>query len=225
VNNSFSWRTAAKIAWREGRASSGRFLFVAAAVAIGVGSLVGVRGFSQSFRDMLLRDARMLLAADLSIRVFHQLTPEEETLLEDLAARGIEVTQVTETISTMGSPQSGRPMLVAVKAVDPEKYPFYGAIELNPPGALAAVLTAEAMVVSDDLLLRLGVKPGEVLTLGGGEFRVTAIVAVEPDRMTGSMNVGPRVMVSREGLERSGLIQPGRQANADVARDAKRLSR
>jgi predicted lysophospholipase L1 biosynthesis ABC-type transport system permease subunit len=64
VNNSFSWRTAAKIAWREGRASSGRFLFVAAAVAIGVGSLVGVRGFSQSFRDMLLRDARMLLAAD-----------------------------------------------------------------------------------------------------------------------------------------------------------------
>jgi putative ABC transport system permease protein len=68
------------------------------------------------------------------------------------------------------------------------------------------------MVVSDDLLLRLGVNSGAVLTLGDAEFRVAAIVAVEPDRMTGSMNVGPRVMISREGLERSGLIQPGSRA-------------
>ncbi len=37
-------------------------------------------------------------------------------------------------------------------------------------------------------------------------------VSYEPDRMMGSLNVGPRVMVSREGLDRSGLILPGSRA-------------
>ncbi len=212
MSNSFSWRTAAKIAWREGRSSSGRFLFVVIAVAIGVGALVGVRGFSRSFRDMLLKDARSLLAADLSVRVFHELTPEEQALFEGLADRGIEQTQITETISTMASPQSPRPMLVAVKAVEPGRYPFYGKIELDPPGELTAVLTDDVMAVSNDLLLRLQVKQGDSVRLGEAAFRIAAIVAAEPDRMTGTMNVGPRVMVSRGGLVRSGLIQPGSRA-------------
>ena len=41
-----SWRAAIRIAWREMRASRAKFLFVVLSVAIGVGSLTGVRGFS-----------------------------------------------------------------------------------------------------------------------------------------------------------------------------------
>jgi hypothetical protein len=41
-----------------GAASRGKFLFVIVAVALGVGCLTGVRGFSQSFKSMLLREAR-----------------------------------------------------------------------------------------------------------------------------------------------------------------------
>ena len=68
--NRFRWSTALKIAAREARASRAKFLFVILAVAVGVGSLTGVRGFSTSFRTMLLRDARTLMAADLSARLF-----------------------------------------------------------------------------------------------------------------------------------------------------------
>ena len=64
------YRTAAKIAWRETRASSGRFLFVILAVAAGVGSLTGVRGFSQAFHTVLQRDARGFMAADMTVRTF-----------------------------------------------------------------------------------------------------------------------------------------------------------
>src|ERR1035437_4729200 len=49
-----SWRAAMRIAWREMRASRAKFLFVVLSVAIGVGSLTGVRGFSSSFRHMLM---------------------------------------------------------------------------------------------------------------------------------------------------------------------------
>jgi putative ABC transport system permease protein len=76
MRNRLSWGTASKIAWREARASSTKFLFVIAAVAIGVGSLTGVRGFSRAFYGMLLREARTLMAADLSLRVFALPNPQ-----------------------------------------------------------------------------------------------------------------------------------------------------
>ncbi len=206
-------RQALHIAWRESRSSAGKFLFVILAVATGVGALTGVQGFSQSFREMLLRDARTLMAGDLSLRVFHQPRPDQLAVLTRLGERGVEHTEITETVSMMSSPATSRPLMVAVKAVERGKYPFYGAIELEPAGDLASVLTDDAIVVSDDLLMRLGVKVGDRVRLGDEEFRIAATVRLEPDRMTGSFNVGPRVMVSREGLERSGLIQLGSRAS------------
>ena len=76
MKNDASWGSALKIAWREARASAGKFAFVILAVSAGVGALTGVRGFSGSFRDMLLRDARTLMAADLSVRLFNETSPE-----------------------------------------------------------------------------------------------------------------------------------------------------
>lgn len=211
--NALSWRVATRIAWRDARASGGKFLFVILAVAIGVGALTGVRGFSASFRDMLLRDARMLMAADLSVRDFHVATPDERRLLDELEAQGIEHTWVTETVSSMSAGQSGMPFLVSIKAVEPGKYPFYGTLELNPPGDLAATLNDDSIVVSQDLLIRLGAEVGDSARVGEETFRIAAVVLVEPDRMTGTMNVGPRVLFSRAALDRSGLMAPGSRAS------------
>src|ERR1700680_143407 len=95
----FSLRTAWKIAWRESRASSVKFLFVVLAVAVGVGSLTGVRGFSRAFRDMLLSQARTLMAADLSLRVF-EVPPEQQTAeMNQLAQQDVQHTWITETLS------------------------------------------------------------------------------------------------------------------------------
>ncbi|HSW50945.1 MAG TPA: FtsX-like permease family protein, partial [Bryobacteraceae bacterium] len=58
----------------------------------------------------------------------------------------------------------------------------------------------------------LRVEPGETVRLGGQDFRVAGMVIEEPDRMTGSFNVGPRLMLSREGLDRTGLITLGSRA-------------
>jgi len=85
----FTWTTACKIAWRESRSSSFKFLFVILAVAVGVGALTGVRGFSRSFRHMLLAQARTLMAGDLTVRVFALPSPDQDATLQALAARGV----------------------------------------------------------------------------------------------------------------------------------------
>jgi putative ABC transport system permease protein len=128
-----SWRTAARIAWRETRSSLTKFLFVVLAVAAGVGALSGVRGFSQSFRSMLTREARTVMAADLTARQFQRATDSQTASLDELAATGVERTLITETFS-MASVASGDtpPLLVSVKAVDPMRYPYYGEVKLQP---------------------------------------------------------------------------------------------
>ena len=207
------WPAALRIAWRELRAARAKFLFVTLSVAIGVGALTGVRGFSHAFRHMLLGQARTLMAADLTARVFALPDPQQQQTLDELAKRGVDRTWITETVTMASSATTPDPLLVSIKAVDPSAYPFYGTVKLAPPKPLRDALTADTVVVSDDLLLRLNARTGDTLRIGGQDFRIAGVLAAEPDRMTGSLNVGPRVMLTRQGLDRTGLISLGSRAS------------
>jgi putative ABC transport system permease protein len=209
---SLSYRSAAKIAAREMRSSRGKFFFVILSVAIGVAALTGVRGFSASFRGTLLLRARSIMAADLSARMFQLPTPEQQKGLDAIAATGVEMTPVTELLSMASAPKTMDPLLVSLKAVDPKKYPFYGTVDLEPAGALSAVLGPDTVVVASDLLLRLHLKIGDGLKIGNKEFRIASVVTNEPDRLSGNFAAGPRVLLSREGLDASGLVAPGSHA-------------
>lgn len=208
-----SLRTAARIAWRETRASTAKFLFVVLAVAMGVGALSGVRGFSESVRSMLYSETRTIMAADLTARQFIEPNPTQLEQLEVLRARGVDRTVITETVS-MASSQvpDAVPVLVSVKAVDTSKYPYYGTVKLNPSISLKDALQPDSVIAGEDVLIRLGVKVGDTIRLGSENFRMAAVVLSEPDRMSGSLNVGLRLMISREGFERTGLMQLGSRA-------------
>jgi putative ABC transport system permease protein len=206
---SLTWGSAAKIAWRELQASRAKFLFVIVSVAIGVAALTGVRGFSDSFQKTLLGEARTIMAADLSARMFRQPTEQEEQQLNVMASNGIQRTQITDTVSMVSSPGDPVPLLVSLKAVDPQRYPFYGTAELQPAGDLRQVLTDSTVVVAEDLLIRLHTQVGASLKIGDSTFRIAAILVHEPDRMSSGMGLGPRVMMTQAALEKSGLLQQG----------------
>ena len=195
-----------------------KFLFVVLAVAAGVGAIAGVRGFSQSFRATLKDESRTVMAADLTARQFSPATAAQAAQLDDLARKGVDHTLITETISMASSgtaapgSEAATPALVFIKAVDPAKYPYYGEVKLDSPIALKDALTPDTVAVANDVLLRLNLKVGDPIRLGSAAFRVTAVVLNEPDRMSGGMNVGLRLMMSRQAFERTGLIAFGSRA-------------
>jgi putative ABC transport system permease protein len=207
-------RTALRIAWRELWASPAKFIFVVLAVAAGVGALTGVRGFSESFRGMLLQKARTLMAADVSATEFGSPTADQVAALDRLQARGVRMTRITHVLTMGSSASKPEPVMMAVKAVDPAVYPFYGTVKLQPDRPLATLLNDSTVVAGEDVLIRTGTKLGDTLRIGGQDFRVAGIVISEPDRMTvnGSFNFGLRVMITRGGLDRTGLIIPGSRA-------------
>jgi putative ABC transport system permease protein len=153
------------------------------------------------------------MAGDMTLRLFALPSPEQDAVLRSLDSRGVRRTLITETVTMASTGASADPVLVSLKAVDPSAYPFYGAVELDPPQPLSRALNQDTVAVSDDLLLRLGAHRGGLLRVGGQDFRIAATLVSEPDRMTGTLNVGPRLMMTRQGLGRTGLISLGSRAS------------
>jgi putative ABC transport system permease protein len=206
------WATAARIAWRELRASYAKFLFVILSVAIGVAALTGVRGLSEAFSRTLMTQARSIMAGDLSARLFRQLTPKEAQQLDTMSSEGVQRTDATEMVSMASSAKDPVPLLVALKAVDPSAYPFYGSVLLDPAGDFHTVLTDQTTIVGPDLLYRLHLQVGDTLKLGNTTLTIAAVLVREPDRMTSTMGLGPRVFITRRALANSGLLQQGSRA-------------
>lgn len=208
-----AWATAWKIAWRDLHASWIKFTFVVIAVALGVGSLTGVRSFSLIFQRTLLAQARTLMAADLSARDFHPYPEEQLAALDRLNARGVDHTLVTETVSMATTASNPDPVLVSLKAVDPAQYPYYGSVVLASGKSLRAALHDNTAVVSEEFLLRDHSHVGDTLHVGNRYFTIIDVMRSEPDRISSSFSIGPRVMLTQSVLPSTGLVRPGSRAS------------
>ncbi len=94
------------------------------------------------------------------------------------------------------------PLLVSLKAVNPAECPFMVRSKMQTASGaettdLKSALNDSTVVVGDDLLVRLKVKIGDELKIGDQRFRIAAVVMREPDRMSSTMGLGPRVLISR----------------------------
>src|SRR6185295_1408215 len=173
-------RFALLMAWRETRAAASKFVFLVLAVALGTGALTAVTGFNSSVHYTLTREARALMAADLSVRLPNRPSQADLDTVQALESEGIRITRVTETVS-MASSGNHFPVLISIKGADFSRYPFYGKLQLDPP---ETKLDEKSVAVSDDLLLRLGIHIGDSIRVGQSAFRIAARVTSEPDRMT-----------------------------------------
>ena len=176
---------------------------------MGVAAIAGVGSLGQAFLTGLSEQGRTLLGGD--IRMARQYVPADETEQAFMAGYGrvTALASMRSMATDVANPE--RRALIEIKAVDP-LYPLIGQVVLNPLMPLPAALdcgTICGAAVEDALLVRLGLKTGDMIRVGNTDFEVRARIVSEPDRVVGGFTLGPRVMLSREGLSRSGLIVEG----------------
>lgn len=196
---------------RESRGARGRLTFFVACLSVGVAAVVAVAGMSASLDEGIRTEARQLLAADLAIEGNRPFPPEFDFAAAGLA--GARRTDIQETVTVVTAPPRapGRPgpsQLVELKVVRGD-YPFYGKLELRPARPLRELLRPGTAVVASELLARLGLRTGDTLRIGGQPFRIAGVVLSEPDRVSISLTLGPRVFLSPEGFSRAGLTGRG----------------
>ncbi len=210
------------MAWRETRASWRHFLYFLVCIAIGVGALTGVSLFGRDVEQTVNKEARSLLGGDLEIRLSRPISPGGQAVLDSLGQRGVALTHVSELIAMAAGAEPSRAgqstQIIELKAVEPQ-YPLYGTLRLEPSADVTASLRRQptgcpdascfGVVVQDSLLIKLGLTVGNRLKIGQGQFVITGILKTEPDRMANAFSLGPRVLMSREGLQAADLIKQG----------------
>jgi putative ABC transport system permease protein len=200
------------LAARESRGSAGRLLFFAACLSVGVAAVVAVSGVSSALDEAIRSQARQLLAADLVVSSRRDIPPEAVAAVDAVpGARRTESRQLPTVVSVPPAVPNGPPgasLLCELKAVEAD-YPYYGQVETVPANALADVRDGETVLVGPELLSRLDLAVGDLLNVGEARFRIGGTIHREPDRMGVSFTLGPRVLLSMDGLRRTGLTGAG----------------
>ena len=96
-----------------------------------------------------------------------------------------------------------------MKAVD-SAYPLYGDVVISEPKDASIPWRKPGVIVAEQSLLeRLGVGIGGTLSIGDETVTIGGMLGTQPDRLADRLAYGPRVLMSLETLDRTGLIQPG----------------
>lgn len=200
-----------RLLWRESRGARGRMVFLVLCLVLGVGAVSGLSALVSAVDRGLRADSRELIAADLRVSSRDPLPPELDPLLEEagaVASARVEELPTLFAAGTADALEAGSSRLVNLKAAGPG-YPFHGELVTDPPGLGVGDLGDGGCLVAAELAATLGLGPGDPVAIGGATFRVRGALLSEPDRLEFSMSLGPRVLVSSAGLERTSLLGLG----------------
>jgi putative ABC transport system permease protein len=201
-------RTAAwvlKAAWRDSRGSRKRLFFAALAVTCGLAALVAITSFGANVREAVRNQAKILLGADLLLSSRQAFAPETE---EQIAAISGKQSREVRCNSMAYFPKSSGTRLVQIRVVD-GGFPYYGALETDPPSAAHSLYEGPYALVDDSLMYQFDVQVGDTIQLGAFTFTIVGRLEKIPGEAGAASLIGPRVYIPISYLSRTTLVQAG----------------
>ncbi len=174
-------------------------------LTLGVSAIAIIGSLSSAVQRGLDEQGQPLLGGDLEFALTQrEATPTEKTYIDTLGRSSSLATLRAMAQSAEAS------TLVELKAID-QNYPLYGDLDLQPKATntFSSVDGSFGVAVDPLLLSRLNLKLGDEIKLGAANFILRATIKSEPDRIADGIIFGPRLMLSQEALQTTGLIQPG----------------
>jgi len=202
-----------RFARREMRGRLRGFRLFLACLALGVAAIAAVGSVRSAIDAGLAREGAALLGGDAQIELTYRFASEDERAWMTGAATRVSEVAEFRSLATVGEERA----LTQVKAVD-EAYPLVGRVTLTPDITLAQALADDTgvpgAVMERALMDRLGLRTGDLFTLGTQDFRLTAELTREPDSAASGFALGPRTLLRRDALDASGLLAAGTLFNS-----------
>ncbi len=201
---------------RQWRLPAIRLFCVAIATACAVTFSITLLG--DRLEKLFMGESREILAADLvldsttelqtaQLEIIKQFTQDKpQTIKADIEQA------TTLSFRTMAS-ANDKFILSSVKAVS-DHYPLRGELQVSTTLYGEAVPMSHGPVsgevwVEDRVLNELGLSLGEHLSVGERAFKVSRVVIYEPDRGNSFYSFTPRILMHREDVASTQVIQPG----------------
>lgn len=205
----------ATVAWRESRTARRRLLLYMSSITLGVAALVAIDSFAENATATVHEQARTLLGGDLSLNARDSFSTPVMRLFDTLSRVGVGVARRTTFASMVVGPDTGATRLVQVRAVTPD-YPFYGVVETEPANAYAELQNSPTAVADVSLLVALGLKVGDTISLGAERFVLRGTIVSVPGEIAATATVGPRVYIADRYVEATHLLVFGSRSEAEA---------
>ncbi|MDD1019808.1 ABC transporter permease [Pseudomonas sp. TNT2022 ID1048] len=190
---------------RDARAGELRVLFFALLVAVAASTAIGY--FGARLNGAMLLRATEFLGADL---LLEGSSPARSEQIDSGQALGLDHARIVEFSSVIATDTGIQ--LSSIKAVD-NAYPLRGQLKsaaapygVEEPGG--GPKAGEAWVESR-LLTALNLKIGDSIDVGTQPLRLARVLTYEPDRAGNFYSLTPRVLISLDDLQATGVVQPG----------------
>jgi putative ABC transport system permease protein len=198
-----------RLALREMRGGLKGFYIFMLCILLGTAAIAGVNSVARAMTDAITSRGREILAADIRFELKHrEAKPDEFTYLSSLG----KVSTSSNLRSMVRREDKSNQALAELKAVD-GAYPLYGRLVAQPDQPLADLLKQEGStygaLAQPSLLDRLGIRVGDRILIGDLTFVVRGTIVSEPDQLSDGFLFAPRLMIAREALLKTGLLQPG----------------
>ncbi len=196
------WTLALRLARRDLRARFRGLRLLLVCLFLGVGALAAIGSLASSIETELASRGQVLLGGDVEFEIGQRRADADER--KAIIAIG----RVSETVRMQSMAiHDTQSVPIELKGVD-GTYPLYGTLRLTD-GRNVSAPQPDMVWIGAALADRMSVRTGEPIRLGSAIFSIGGIIADEPDRLGEGFALGPVVIVSNEGLTRTGLIQPG----------------
>lgn len=199
--SAWTWKTA----WRDARSNKKRLLIYISAIIIGVAAQVAINSFRHSLEVTIDEQGKELLGADLEVE---QERPFDEAEIAFFDSLGGEQSEVVEFSSMAYFPKVGETRLSQVRALQGD-FPFYGTLETVPAEAAEQYREDGSALVDQTLLTQFDMSVGDSVKLGSVTFPISGAIQKVPGEAAAASMVGPRIFISQDRLEDTGLTREG----------------
>jgi putative ABC transport system permease protein len=191
------------MAWRDSRASRRRLALYSLSIVLGIAALVSIGSFTANVRSAIDAEANSLLGADLFVTA---PAPLSAPVMEYLRGLGGEIASEQMFSSMMTFPAARRMRLVQVHATQ-GRFPFYGKLVTDPPGAAPLLGSGgDIVLLEPTLLAQFGVGVGDKVKLGRTLFTVAGALRKVPGESPGVAMMAPRAYIPLGSLPATGLM-------------------
>jgi putative ABC transport system permease protein len=206
-------------AFRELRNQKKWSLFFILNLSVGLSGFIALDAFKTSLQKNFRDNAKVNMSGDLSLgtrRLFNEdelkkineFVSEQSSIVS--TSRNWELFSMAYVKKEQGAGESRLIRLVAVDA----QFPLYGQVKIEKAGQLQAGQSSEltesrSAWVYPEVLMQLGLKEGEEISVGGEAFKIVGVVREDPTQGLRFSSLSPKVYVGLEQIRKTRLIGYG----------------
>ena len=194
-----------KMAWRDGKASSGRLFLFVASIILGIAAVVSIQSFSENLKKNISLQSKSLMGADYIIDSDAPINDRVQEIIDSLGGPGASEVSFA---SMVAFPQNETSKLMDVRGIKGD-FPFYGEIESMPADAGRNFQKNNGALVDATVMLQLDLDVGDSLKIGESVLPISGKLNAVPGSTQFFSAIAPPVIIPYEYAENSGLIQTG----------------